>query len=235
MKVTSGLTPFGESVWPGVHNDLYVAHSSIYHFFAEHTTSKRVLDAGCGAGYGSFFLAENGATSVLGVDVDRRNIKFASRKYCLPQLRFEVADLEELDLPPDSVDIIVSSNVLEHLNDPGKVLTAAKTWLTQNGTFIIALPPILGEADAEAHSHIHYHRTNLTVDEWLELFESSGWDARLLAHRTARPDLELDFTSPFRSRAKPSDFVCVASDRDDVYRDQPITAVFMLSPTNATS
>src|SRR5947208_2883717 len=73
-KVAAGLTPFGESVWPGVRNDLFLAHESIYRFFTMHASGKRVLDAGCGAGYGSYALAQAGALSVQGVDRDHRNI-----------------------------------------------------------------------------------------------------------------------------------------------------------------
>src|SRR6266566_3430102 len=68
-KVAAGLRPFSESVWPGVRNDLFVAHESIYRFFANDVRNRDVLDAGCGTGYGSHILARSGAKSVVGVDL----------------------------------------------------------------------------------------------------------------------------------------------------------------------
>jgi len=98
-KVAAGLRPFSESVWPGVRNDLFVAHESIYRFFASDVGNLDILDAGCGTGYGSHLLAEAGAESVIGVDLDRRNIAFARKRYSAPNLSFAVADIEELDSP----------------------------------------------------------------------------------------------------------------------------------------
>src|SRR3989304_920486 len=41
-KFLAGLTPHGENVWPGVQNDLFLAHLSIYRFFAGYAQGKRV-------------------------------------------------------------------------------------------------------------------------------------------------------------------------------------------------
>ncbi len=229
-KVANGLTPFGESVWPGVRNDLFVAHSSIYGFFAGHADGKRVVDAGCGAGYGSHLLAERGAASVLGVDVDNRSIRFARRHYPGTGLGYEVVDLEHWDPPPESADLIVSSNVLEHLDEPGRFLSAAREALVQDGRLILALPPIVSDADREAHEGIHYHRSNFSVDGWLELFDREGWSVEVLAHRYSGSGHKLDFSSPFRSSAEVSEFSFTPSTRDEIYSTPPITALYVLAP-----
>ena len=59
---------------PGVRNDLFVAHQSIYTFAIPYATGAVVLDAGCGTGYGSRLLADAGAGRVLGLDVDRLSV-----------------------------------------------------------------------------------------------------------------------------------------------------------------
>ena len=41
----------------------YWAHLSIYHFALPFARGRRVLDAGCGAGYGAAYLARHGAQS----------------------------------------------------------------------------------------------------------------------------------------------------------------------------
>jgi 2-polyprenyl-3-methyl-5-hydroxy-6-metoxy-1,4-benzoquinol methylase len=94
-KAAAGLRPFNESVWPGVRNDLFVAHESIYHFAASFARGKRVLDAGCGTGYGSSVLGDV-AVSVIGVDIDARSVGYARRHFKRPGVSFEVMDLENI-------------------------------------------------------------------------------------------------------------------------------------------
>jgi methylase of polypeptide subunit release factors len=59
----------GERVIPGqVETDLWNEHFSRYAFATLFASGKRVLDLGCGSGYGSAELART-AESVIGVDV----------------------------------------------------------------------------------------------------------------------------------------------------------------------
>jgi len=228
-KVLAGLTPFGESVWPGVRNDLFLAHESIYLFFAEHAAGKRVLDAGSGTGYGAYALAHAGALSVRAVDLDRRSIRYAQQHFAHPAISFQVADLERLNLPHESLDLVVSSNALEHLVDPGAFLVTARSALVAGGRALIAVPPITFAGAMSQHERIHYHRSNLSVDQWLELFAAQGWSQiELFAHRYA-PDPALpDLASPRQSRLSPTGFTFAPATRDIVYSDPPITALFSL-------
>ena len=78
----------GERVIPGqVDIDLMNEHVARYAFAARLARGKRVLDAGCGAGYGSAELAKV-AASVLGVDVAADAVDFAREHYRLPHLSF---------------------------------------------------------------------------------------------------------------------------------------------------
>src|SRR3954468_24242667 len=82
----------GERVIPGeVDADLLNEHMARYAFAARLSRRKQVLDAGCGAGYGSAELAR-AASDVLGVDVSPDAVAFARERYQAPNLKFEVAD-----------------------------------------------------------------------------------------------------------------------------------------------
>ncbi len=118
-KVAAGLRPFNESVWPGVENDLLVAHRSIYRFFAGFVAGRDVLDAGCGTGYGSAVLADAGARSVLGVDVDRLSVAYAQRRFRRANLTFRRADCEQLELPVIRRPV----GLLEHARAPAGAAT----------------------------------------------------------------------------------------------------------------
>src|SRR3954470_22578310 len=76
----------GERLIPGqVDIDLLNEHMARYTFAARLATGKRVLDAGCGAGYGSAELARV-AEVVIGVDVASEAVEFARANYRLPNL-----------------------------------------------------------------------------------------------------------------------------------------------------
>src|SRR5215469_5805152 len=101
-----------------------------------------VLDLGCGTGQISVPLAEQGA-NVLGVDVSpvmagALRAKAGSRG--LPALTAVAVPIEELDVPPESVDLVVSSYALHHLRDADKarLVSAAYGWLRPGGRLVIA-------------------------------------------------------------------------------------------------
>lgn len=233
-KVSVGLTPFGESVWPGVKNDLFIAHCSIYRFFSKFTLGAQVLDAGCGTGYGSSYLVGDGASQVVGVDIDARSIRYARRRFGSDFLRFVVGDCQELDLTSNRFDVVVSSNMLEHLPNPSAFLTCIVDLLKPNGTVLIALPPILSDRDLEQHAGIHYHRTNLSVDGWINLFQDYGWEVSLFRHSYKGPHT-IDFSSPHRSQINQRDFSFHTTTRDVLYETPSITVIYVLKPNRGVS
>ena len=102
----------------------------------------KVLDLGCGNGQISIPLARRGA-NVLGVDVSPAMAKALSAQAHhrdLKTLTTVAMPIEELDLPPASVDLIVSSYALHHLRDADKarLMTAAYRWLRPGGRLVIA-------------------------------------------------------------------------------------------------
>jgi len=130
----------GERLVPGeVDVDLLNEHLARYAFAARLARGKRVLDAGCGAGYGSAELAE-AAESVVGVDVAPEAIAFATAHYQLPNLRFEQASCTALPNPDGSFDLVVAFEVIEHLADWRAFLAEARRVLAPNGQLAISTP-----------------------------------------------------------------------------------------------
>src|SRR5690606_20966162 len=100
----------------------------------------RVLDYGCGTGdHVTYPLACLGH-QVLGVDVHEESIRQASIRYRLPTLSFRVADIEALVNEGARFDLVVCSEVLEHLYHPGKFLETLTRVLEPGGGVIITTP-----------------------------------------------------------------------------------------------
>lgn len=105
----------------------------------------RVLDGGCGYGYGSILVSEWGARSVVGVDLDgsafgpaRELLESAERA----QLRvsFCSADLRCLPFHDNTCDVFIAFEVLEHLTDPDRFLAEAHRVLTDAGVLLLSTP-----------------------------------------------------------------------------------------------
>jgi SAM-dependent methyltransferase len=130
----------GERIIPGqVDVDLLNEHVARYTFAARLARGKRVLDAGCGAGYGSAELAQ-AADSVVGVDRAPEAIDFARASYGLPNLRFEQASCEALPHPDGSFDLVVAFEVIEHLDHWREFLLEARRVLAPAGQLVISTP-----------------------------------------------------------------------------------------------
>jgi SAM-dependent methyltransferase len=89
-----------------------------YHdfFVARVAPGERVLDLGCGKGELAYDLAERAGAVVTGVDRNRRSLDFARVRFRHPRLTFVEGDVSSWRAE-DRFDVVVLSNVLEHLDD----------------------------------------------------------------------------------------------------------------------
>jgi SAM-dependent methyltransferase len=150
----------GERAIPGeIDADLLNEHFARYLFAARLARGKRVLDAGCGAGYGSAELART-AESVTGLDLAPEAVRFARAHYQLPNLFFEQASCAALPHPAGAFDLVVAFEVIEHLEDWRGFLLEIRRVLAPTGQFIVSTPNKLyyAESRGEAGSnpfHVH--------------------------------------------------------------------------------
>lgn len=99
-----------------------------------------LLDYGCGTGdYVTFPLARSGNV-VLGIDIHGPSILEARRKYALPNLSFRTGILQDLLDEGLSFDVVVCSEVLEHLHNPSDFLTGLARTVRPGGGLIITTP-----------------------------------------------------------------------------------------------
>ena len=130
----------GERLIPGeVDIDLLNEHMARYHFAVRLARGKRVLDAGCGAGYGSAELAEV-AESVTGIDIAPAALDYARAHYALPNLAFEQASCTKLPYGDGAFDLVVAFEVIEHLENWRDFLQEVRRVLAPAGQLIVSTP-----------------------------------------------------------------------------------------------
>jgi ubiquinone/menaquinone biosynthesis C-methylase UbiE len=97
---------------------------------------KKCLDAGCGGGRGSIFMAQSGAREVTGVDLSPTNVA-SSRKRAAQKgftnLHFEQQSLMDLPFEDESFDIVWCNGVLHHIADPDAGLREITRVLKKDG------------------------------------------------------------------------------------------------------
>jgi len=98
-----------------------------------------VLDVGCGNGVISRSLGEKGFV-VKGIDVSAKAIEKAKALNTYPNVRFEVVSAEQLVADGQRFHAVICSEVLEHLNDPGKLLGVLHQTLHETGVLIVTVP-----------------------------------------------------------------------------------------------
>ncbi len=169
IEADANVTDNGERVVPEDNNFCFHAHLSIYNFAKPYAHGKRVLDAGCGTGYGSFHLLSEGkATSVQGIDLSEKAINFCRSRYVAPTLRYDAMDLQQVSLGGRAkYDLIFSSNVLEHVADADAFLATAIRLLTPDGVFVLGVPCVNTPEALEGNLENPYHINNITPPAWL--------------------------------------------------------------------
>ncbi len=102
----------------------------------------KVLDVGCGNGNISKALGAVGH-QVLGIDLSIDSIQKASETNTNPNVTFEVRNAEELVIE-DGFDVIVCSEVLEHLNTPEVLCKELARILPKNKLLVVTVPNGIG-------------------------------------------------------------------------------------------
>lgn len=129
----------GERVVPGlVEPNLLNEHVARYRFAACFAAGADVLDAGCGAGYGSAELGE--AASVVGIDLSADAVRHAADTFGAPRVRFLQAACEAVPFADGAFDLVVAFEVIEHLEKWPRMIEEARRVLRPAGLLIVSTP-----------------------------------------------------------------------------------------------
>jgi ubiquinone/menaquinone biosynthesis C-methylase UbiE len=108
--------------------------------YINNSSVNKILDIGCGEGTRLVSLVKKTSKDkeAYGVDISETAIKLAKSNY--PNLNFIKSDIEKVPFKGKIFDLIYSAYVLEHLNNPRKLLEEAKRLLRSNGVIILIAP-----------------------------------------------------------------------------------------------
>jgi 2-polyprenyl-3-methyl-5-hydroxy-6-metoxy-1,4-benzoquinol methylase len=155
----------------------------------------RILDVGAGGGEFAHLLQSLGH-EVVGIEPNRGYADFAASRYDLQILRGFVGDVA---LPADSFDVITIWHVLEHTDDPSRVLAQLCSALRPGGTLVVEVPNIEATCQSprstfhEAHVFTFSPATLQRMAEKAGLqpqrltASADGGNITVLLHRPAQP------------------------------------------------
>ncbi len=98
----------------------------------------RILDCGCGPGFFSIILSKNG-NEVTGIDQAEGMLEKAreNAKVMGVDPEFKIMDLENIDYPDGTFDLILSRNVAWNLSEPDKVYEEWARLLKKDGVLLV--------------------------------------------------------------------------------------------------
>ncbi len=115
-------------------------HRFVYeHVKSRLTPNDYVMDLGFGEGYGTSLLAES-CWKIVGVDVAEQVVEYANNKYAKMNCRFVKYDGRMLPFEARSFDIVVSFQVIEHIDDDHAFVAEIHRVLKTGGRLILTTP-----------------------------------------------------------------------------------------------
>jgi len=142
-------------------------HVAAYRHAASMVAERRVLDAGCGEGFGTQTLTQ-AAREVVGVDYSAEAIAECRRLWCSdgsrPGLRFERVDLTRPGVFTERFDVVLCFQVLEHIRDAASFLRALGERLAPGGVLMLTTPNRLRTVSENPYHVREYTEAELRME-----------------------------------------------------------------------
>jgi SAM-dependent methyltransferase len=128
----------------------------------------RILDAGCGSGRFMVELARRG--TVTGVELSDTSVQLARRRAIGEVVAGSVTEMPFAD---DSVDLTVSLDVIEHLEDDVAALREFRRTVAPGGALLITVPAY--QWLWSGHDEVNHHHRRYTRRSLQRVAEQAGW------------------------------------------------------------
>jgi 2-polyprenyl-6-hydroxyphenyl methylase/3-demethylubiquinone-9 3-methyltransferase len=119
------------------------------------SSSAKILDMGCGAGFLTHDMARLGH-EVVGIDLSEESLRVAEKLDKTSRVNYVKADAAAAPFPDASFDVVCAMDLLEHVENPKAVIQEASRLLKPDGLFF-------------------FHTFNRTVLSWLVVIKGVEW------------------------------------------------------------
>ncbi len=140
-----------------------------------------ILDVGCGHGLLANYLAAEIGLAATGVDINTALIAEAERSDVTGKNTFLVGDAADLPVTADSYDLATCIEVLEHVEDPKRVLEEIRRALVPGGWLVLSTP---NERQSPFATTGHSgHKQHFTLSELLGGLHDAGFQVAWSGYR----------------------------------------------------
>ncbi len=163
----------GERFVPGIDDDeITIEHYQRYESIKELVRGKVVVDAACGEGYGTSIIGSV-AKKVIGFDISEEAVKRATETYATDNVEYKVGDISQLPLEDNSVEVFVSFETIEHVDQELQVkfVQEVARILKEDGMFIISSPNKEIYSDLFNYNN-EFHVHEMYKQEFMELLSN---------------------------------------------------------------
>jgi ubiquinone/menaquinone biosynthesis C-methylase UbiE len=149
---------------------------------------RSVLDLGCGYGWFCRWARQNGAAHIHGIDVSEKMLARGRAATEDAAITYTRADMEHLELPPESFDLVYSSLALHYIENLDGLLSQVYRSLVPGGSLVFSVEHPIFTAPTDPHWSVSAAgRKTWPIDGYLdEGPRSTDWLAKgvIKQHRT---------------------------------------------------
>ena len=163
-----------------------------YQLAAKGVVNKRVLDIGCGLGWGAEYLAKKKAKQVLGIDRSGAAINYARQKYSCPNLGFKTLEAQKIRRLTGSFDMVVAFELIEHLPKIAvrQWITDIKQILKPGGRVMISTPNKARYSSFSAKPFYPFHEHEFYLAEFKKILKD--FQIRQILGQHGQNDIKLE-------------------------------------------
>jgi SAM-dependent methyltransferase len=182
----------GERTVPGIPHENYWfrRHEAAYEHLLPYAEVRTLLEVGCGEGYGTARFAAVAGRAV-GIDYDEVTVAHAARQY--RAARFVRANLAALPVRDESVEVVATLQVIEHVWDHAQFVDECRRVLRPGGLLLVTTPNRLTFSPGRSTPVNPFHTHEFTAAELGALLAARGFADVTMRGLHAGPRLrELD-------------------------------------------
>jgi ubiquinone/menaquinone biosynthesis C-methylase UbiE len=166
-------------------NVIYQRCQYAYEWCIPYVKGKKVLDTGCGLGYGAAYMADH-AGEITGIDYDSATIEQNKKTYSsIKNLNWVHGAIPPLPFPDATFDVVTSYQFIEHIHPRKEFLKECLRVLKPGGTLLVTTPNIKRSL-ARNPFHIHeytFEEMKNEISLFTKNFELQGLNANEIVRK----------------------------------------------------